>query len=151
MIPLRCTRLCPHALDKEDGVERQGPVTLNPRHMRKAFKVMNELRRWWSSLLSRNPRTMWVLLLNLSISYMPIQPELAVWRDHSGRGCRDRCSQGGSGCWQSLLPCYVHRWGPVSCLDIVVRPSCFVLCGNGCLTLVNLQVRWQRAGRNEWG
>uniref|UniRef100_A0A8C6WJH8 Kelch-like family member 2 n=1 Tax=Neogobius melanostomus TaxID=47308 RepID=A0A8C6WJH8_9GOBI len=24
--------------------ERQGPVTLNPRHMRKAFKVMNELR-----------------------------------------------------------------------------------------------------------
>ncbi|XP_023135195.2 kelch-like protein 2 [Amphiprion ocellaris] len=41
-----CTRLCPHALDKEDkeGVERQGPVTLNPRHMRKAFKVMNELR-----------------------------------------------------------------------------------------------------------
>uniref|UniRef100_A0AAQ5ZIA8 BTB domain-containing protein n=1 Tax=Amphiprion ocellaris TaxID=80972 RepID=A0AAQ5ZIA8_AMPOC len=45
-VPLRCTRLCPHALDKEDkeGVERQGPVTLNPRHMRKAFKVMNELR-----------------------------------------------------------------------------------------------------------
>lgn len=39
-----CTRICPHALDKEDGVERQGPVTLNPRHMRKAFKVMNELR-----------------------------------------------------------------------------------------------------------
>ncbi|XP_014829878.1 PREDICTED: kelch-like protein 2 isoform X2 [Poecilia mexicana] len=39
-----CTRLCPHSLDKEDGVERQGPVTLNPRHMRKAFKVMNELR-----------------------------------------------------------------------------------------------------------
>lgn len=40
-----CTRLCPHTLsDKEDGVERQGPVTLNPRHMRKAFKVMNELR-----------------------------------------------------------------------------------------------------------
>uniref|UniRef100_A0A667WXV9 Kelch like family member 2 n=1 Tax=Myripristis murdjan TaxID=586833 RepID=A0A667WXV9_9TELE len=39
-----CTRLCPHPLDKEDGVERQGPVTLNPRHMRKAFKVMNELR-----------------------------------------------------------------------------------------------------------
>uniref|UniRef100_A0AAX7SVC1 Kelch like family member 2 n=1 Tax=Astatotilapia calliptera TaxID=8154 RepID=A0AAX7SVC1_ASTCA len=27
-----------------DGVERHGPVTLNPRHMRKAFKVMNELR-----------------------------------------------------------------------------------------------------------
>uniref|UniRef100_A0A3Q1F712 Kelch-like family member 2 n=1 Tax=Acanthochromis polyacanthus TaxID=80966 RepID=A0A3Q1F712_9TELE len=42
----RYTQLCPHALDKEDkeGVERQGPVTLNPRHMRKAFKVMNELR-----------------------------------------------------------------------------------------------------------
>ncbi|XP_061536344.1 kelch-like protein 2 isoform X2 [Phycodurus eques] len=39
-----CTRLCPQALDKEDGVERQGAVTLNPRHMRKAFKVMNELR-----------------------------------------------------------------------------------------------------------
>uniref|UniRef100_A0A3Q2QIZ7 Kelch like family member 2 n=1 Tax=Fundulus heteroclitus TaxID=8078 RepID=A0A3Q2QIZ7_FUNHE len=37
-------QLCPHSLDKEDGVERQGPVTLNPRHMRKAFKVMNELR-----------------------------------------------------------------------------------------------------------
>lgn len=44
-VPTRCTRLCPHSLDKEDGVERQGPVTLNPRHMRKAFKVMNELRR----------------------------------------------------------------------------------------------------------
>lgn len=44
-VPLRCTRLCPHSLDKEDGVERHGPVTLNPRHMRKAFKVMNELRR----------------------------------------------------------------------------------------------------------
>uniref|UniRef100_A0AAX7SQT9 Kelch like family member 2 n=1 Tax=Astatotilapia calliptera TaxID=8154 RepID=A0AAX7SQT9_ASTCA len=43
-VPLRCTRLCPHSLDKEDGVERHGPVTLNPRHMRKAFKVMNELR-----------------------------------------------------------------------------------------------------------
>uniref|UniRef100_A0AAX7SWP0 Kelch like family member 2 n=1 Tax=Astatotilapia calliptera TaxID=8154 RepID=A0AAX7SWP0_ASTCA len=28
----------------QDGVERHGPVTLNPRHMRKAFKVMNELR-----------------------------------------------------------------------------------------------------------
>ncbi|XP_061626474.1 kelch-like protein 2 isoform X3 [Phyllopteryx taeniolatus] len=39
-----CTRLCPQALDKEDGAERQGAVTLNPRHMRKAFKVMNELR-----------------------------------------------------------------------------------------------------------
>uniref|UniRef100_A0A3B3WH03 BTB domain-containing protein n=1 Tax=Poecilia mexicana TaxID=48701 RepID=A0A3B3WH03_9TELE len=44
VFPVRCTRLCPHSLDKEDGVERQGPVTLNPRHMRKAFKVMNELR-----------------------------------------------------------------------------------------------------------
>uniref|UniRef100_A0A8C2ZNI4 Kelch like family member 2 n=1 Tax=Cyclopterus lumpus TaxID=8103 RepID=A0A8C2ZNI4_CYCLU len=43
-VPLSCTRLCPHALDKEEGVERPGPVTLNPRHMRKAFKVMNELR-----------------------------------------------------------------------------------------------------------
>uniref|UniRef100_A0A8C6PAY3 Kelch like family member 2 n=1 Tax=Nothobranchius furzeri TaxID=105023 RepID=A0A8C6PAY3_NOTFU len=39
-----CTRLCPHSLDKEDGVERQGTIALNPRHMRKAFKVMNELR-----------------------------------------------------------------------------------------------------------
>ncbi|XP_051939830.1 kelch-like protein 2 [Hippocampus zosterae] len=39
-----CTRLCPHALNKEDGVERQSAVTLNPRHMRKAFKVMNEMR-----------------------------------------------------------------------------------------------------------
>ncbi|XP_061686424.1 kelch-like protein 2 isoform X2 [Syngnathoides biaculeatus] len=39
-----CTRLCSHALEKEDGVERQGALTLNPRHMRKAFKVMNELR-----------------------------------------------------------------------------------------------------------
>ncbi|KAF0037230.1 hypothetical protein F2P81_010104 [Scophthalmus maximus] len=40
----RCTRLCPHSLDKEDGVERHGPITFNHRHMRKAFKVMNELR-----------------------------------------------------------------------------------------------------------
>lgn len=39
-----CSRLCPHPLDKEDGIEKQGPVTVNPRHLRKAFKVMNELR-----------------------------------------------------------------------------------------------------------
>uniref|UniRef100_A0A8C6VUC8 Kelch like family member 2 n=1 Tax=Nothobranchius furzeri TaxID=105023 RepID=A0A8C6VUC8_NOTFU len=43
-VPSLCTRLCPHSLDKEDGVERQGTIALNPRHMRKAFKVMNELR-----------------------------------------------------------------------------------------------------------
>uniref|UniRef100_A0A3B4G8K5 Kelch like family member 2 n=1 Tax=Pundamilia nyererei TaxID=303518 RepID=A0A3B4G8K5_9CICH len=44
LAPINTQELCPHSLDKEDGVERHGPVTLNPRHMRKAFKVMNELR-----------------------------------------------------------------------------------------------------------
>lgn len=40
-----CTKLCPHtALDGKDGGEKQGSVTLNPRHMKKAFRVMNELR-----------------------------------------------------------------------------------------------------------
>uniref|UniRef100_A0AAX7TPY2 Kelch like family member 2 n=1 Tax=Astatotilapia calliptera TaxID=8154 RepID=A0AAX7TPY2_ASTCA len=34
----------PNHTSQHDGVERHGPVTLNPRHMRKAFKVMNELR-----------------------------------------------------------------------------------------------------------
>uniref|UniRef100_A0A3B3Q6K2 Kelch like family member 2 n=1 Tax=Paramormyrops kingsleyae TaxID=1676925 RepID=A0A3B3Q6K2_9TELE len=42
----RCTKLCqhkPHDL-KDDVSEKQCPVTVNPRHMKKAFKVMNELR-----------------------------------------------------------------------------------------------------------
>ncbi|KAL4640376.1 kelch-like protein 2 isoform X1 [Arapaima gigas] len=41
-----CTKLCqhkPHDL-KDDVSEKQCPVTINPRHMKKAFKVMNELR-----------------------------------------------------------------------------------------------------------
>ncbi|MBN3295443.1 KLHL2 protein, partial [Amia calva] len=41
-----CTKLCqhkPHDL-KDDVSEKQCPVTVNPRHMKKAFKVMNELR-----------------------------------------------------------------------------------------------------------
>uniref|UniRef100_A0A8C9RM30 Kelch like family member 2 n=1 Tax=Scleropages formosus TaxID=113540 RepID=A0A8C9RM30_SCLFO len=41
-----CTKLCqhkPHDL-KDDISEKQCPVTINPRHMKKAFKVMNELR-----------------------------------------------------------------------------------------------------------
>ncbi|KAG5849451.1 kelch-like protein 2 isoform X1 [Anguilla anguilla] len=41
-----CTKLCqhkPHEL-KDDVSEKQCPVTVNPRHMKKAFKVMNELR-----------------------------------------------------------------------------------------------------------
>uniref|UniRef100_H3ADM7 Kelch like family member 2 n=1 Tax=Latimeria chalumnae TaxID=7897 RepID=H3ADM7_LATCH len=41
-----CANLCQHkAHDLEDDVsEKQCPVTVNPRHMKKAFKVMNELR-----------------------------------------------------------------------------------------------------------
>ncbi|XP_062333311.1 kelch-like protein 2 [Osmerus eperlanus] len=41
-----CTKLCTHTVldGKEDGGEKQGSVTLNPRHMKKAFRVMNELR-----------------------------------------------------------------------------------------------------------
>ncbi|MBN3291114.1 KLHL2 protein, partial [Polypterus senegalus] len=42
----RCTKLChhkPHDL-KDDVSEKQCPVTVNPRHMKKAFRVMNELR-----------------------------------------------------------------------------------------------------------
>ncbi|XP_015199982.1 kelch-like protein 2 isoform X1 [Lepisosteus oculatus] len=41
-----CTKLCqhkPHDL-KDDVSEKQCPVTVNSRHMKKAFKVMNELR-----------------------------------------------------------------------------------------------------------
>ncbi|XP_041075805.1 kelch-like protein 2 isoform X2 [Polyodon spathula] len=43
---VKCTKLCrhkPHNL-KDDAPEKQCPVTVNPRHMKKAFKVMNELR-----------------------------------------------------------------------------------------------------------
>ncbi|XP_038648038.1 kelch-like protein 2 isoform X1 [Scyliorhinus canicula] len=41
-----CTKLCQHKRHdlKDDVSEKQGPVTVNPRHMKKAFKVMNELR-----------------------------------------------------------------------------------------------------------
>uniref|UniRef100_A0AAX7SML2 Kelch like family member 2 n=1 Tax=Astatotilapia calliptera TaxID=8154 RepID=A0AAX7SML2_ASTCA len=39
-----CAKLLFQTQVSADGVERHGPVTLNPRHMRKAFKVMNELR-----------------------------------------------------------------------------------------------------------
>ncbi|XP_030047441.1 kelch-like protein 2 isoform X1 [Microcaecilia unicolor] len=41
-----CTKLChpkPHD-PKDDSIERHCPVTVNPRHTKKAFKVMNELR-----------------------------------------------------------------------------------------------------------
>ncbi|XP_007904738.2 kelch-like protein 2 [Callorhinchus milii] len=42
-----CTKLCQHKRHdlKDDVSEKQCPVTVNPRHMKKAFKVMNELRR----------------------------------------------------------------------------------------------------------
>ncbi|XP_064418102.1 kelch-like protein 2 isoform X2 [Latimeria chalumnae] len=45
-LPPVCANLCQHkAHDLEDDVsEKQCPVTVNPRHMKKAFKVMNELR-----------------------------------------------------------------------------------------------------------
>ncbi|XP_078398287.1 kelch-like protein 2 isoform X2 [Cetorhinus maximus] len=41
-----CTKLCQHKRHdlKDDVSEKQCPVTVNPRHMKKAFKVMNELR-----------------------------------------------------------------------------------------------------------
>ncbi|XP_059820839.1 kelch-like protein 2 isoform X3 [Hypanus sabinus] len=41
-----CTKLCQHKRHdpKDDVSEKQGPVTVNPRHLKKAFKVMNELR-----------------------------------------------------------------------------------------------------------
>ncbi|XP_033871793.1 kelch-like protein 2 [Acipenser ruthenus] len=41
-----CTKLCRHKPHnpKDDAPEKQCPVTVNPRHMKKAFKVMNELR-----------------------------------------------------------------------------------------------------------
>lgn len=125
-VPLRCTRLCPHALDKEEGAEKQGPVTLNPRHMRKAFKVMNELRRWCTLLPFSVPLgDSFKCVTSLpSVSSMPTQPELVVRRDHRGGGCRDRCSQGGSGCWEPVLPRYVHRWGLVA----IHSGSCFTLC-----------------------
>ncbi|XP_063166873.1 kelch-like protein 2 isoform X2 [Candoia aspera] len=45
MIP-RCTKLCQQKpLDlKDDNTEKHCPVTVNPWHMKKAFKVLNELR-----------------------------------------------------------------------------------------------------------
>ncbi|KAF7244199.1 Kelch-like protein 2 [Varanus komodoensis] len=44
--PLGCTKLCQQKpLDlKDDNTEKHCPVTVNPWHMKKAFKVMNELR-----------------------------------------------------------------------------------------------------------
>uniref|UniRef100_UPI00398EF828 kelch-like protein 2 isoform X2 n=1 Tax=Pristiophorus japonicus TaxID=55135 RepID=UPI00398EF828 len=41
-----CTKLCQHKRHdlKDDVSEKQCPVTVNPHHMKKAFKVMNELR-----------------------------------------------------------------------------------------------------------
>lgn len=41
-----CTKLCHHkAVElKDDVCEKQSAVTINPRHMRKAFRIMNELR-----------------------------------------------------------------------------------------------------------
>uniref|UniRef100_A0A8C2GMH4 Kelch-like family member 2 n=1 Tax=Cyprinus carpio TaxID=7962 RepID=A0A8C2GMH4_CYPCA len=44
--PARCTKLCHHkAVElKDDVCEKQSAVTINPRHMRKAFRIMNELR-----------------------------------------------------------------------------------------------------------
>ncbi|XP_043554405.1 kelch-like protein 2 isoform X2 [Chiloscyllium plagiosum] len=41
-----CTKLCQHKHHdlKDDVSEKQCPVTVNPRHMKNAFKVMNELR-----------------------------------------------------------------------------------------------------------
>ncbi|XP_060688752.1 kelch-like protein 2 isoform X2 [Hemiscyllium ocellatum] len=41
-----CTKLCQHKHHdlKDDVSEKQCPVTMNPRHMKNAFKVMNELR-----------------------------------------------------------------------------------------------------------
>lgn len=115
VFPVRCTRLCPHSLDKEDGVERQGPVTLNPRHMRKAFKVMNELRRWF--VLSAGLFVLLRCRCNLqpvSRFISSVQPEPVVWCDYSCRGCRDCCSQGGSGCREPLFPRHVYRYGPSS-------------------------------------
>ena len=56
------------------------------------------------------------LTSRLLISLTPVQPELVVRRDHSGGGCRDRCSQGGSGCREPLLPRYVHRSGLSTCV-----------------------------------
>ena len=32
---------------KDDNTEKHCPVTVNPWHMKKAFKVMNELRRYY--------------------------------------------------------------------------------------------------------
>ncbi|GAA6068206.1 kelch-like protein 2 isoform X1, partial [Tachysurus ichikawai] len=41
-----CTKLCNHkAVElKDDECEKQSAVTVNPRHMKKAFRIMNELR-----------------------------------------------------------------------------------------------------------
>lgn len=33
---------------KDDVCEKQSAVTINPRHMKKAFRIMNELRRYVS-------------------------------------------------------------------------------------------------------
>ncbi|XP_043918145.1 kelch-like protein 2 isoform X1 [Protopterus annectens] len=46
MPPVLCTKIChqkPQDL-RDDISEKQGPITVNPRHMKRAFKVMNELR-----------------------------------------------------------------------------------------------------------
>ncbi|TFK16236.1 Kelch-like protein 2 [Platysternon megacephalum] len=46
LLPPVCTKLChqkPVDL-KDDNTEKHCPVTVNPWHMKKAFKVMNELR-----------------------------------------------------------------------------------------------------------
>lgn len=51
LFPLpRCTKLCQQKpLDlKDDNTEKHCPVTVNPWHMKKAFKVLNELRRYCS-------------------------------------------------------------------------------------------------------
>ncbi|XP_067153982.1 kelch-like protein 2 isoform X4 [Apteryx mantelli] len=46
LLPPVCTKLCHQKpLDlKDDNTEKHCPVTVNPWHMKKAFKVMNELR-----------------------------------------------------------------------------------------------------------
>ncbi|XP_054058849.1 kelch-like protein 2 isoform X4 [Rissa tridactyla] len=49
LLPPVCTKLCHQKpLDlKDDNTEIHCPVTVNPWHMKKAFKVMNELRRYY--------------------------------------------------------------------------------------------------------
>lgn len=143
----RCTRLCPHSLDKEDGVERHGPVTLNPRHMRKAFKIMNELRRCCTLFLQLFAVTHTLCVTLCKLDAFPssyLQPEPVVRRDHRGRGCGDRCSQSSSGCRKPLLPRHVHRFGPSSAHAVT-------LWWWEANMYVHSQGRWQRAGQNEWG